>query len=343
VRNWRWPWFLGLAVAAVALLIAAPWGAERGAGELGSPTFGDAFWKLWGDGHAELAGYDLSYSRYGELRRGTAVTIFVSETFANNPRVKHEDPGRGESETVPVMKLNLMQDFPTGIYDYNLMTSAFVALAAANGLPAGRPTKVAFSSQDWCGQVYSQLLFDSGVTRFESHSYFDGEANQERALDAPENGVAEDALLLWARGMTAPLLEPGQRREVKLLRSLELSRLGHLPPAWENATLSRSDRIRTIVVPAGEFEVDELGVAVSSSSTNRSYPPTHPRIELPSRTWTFYVEHAPPYRVIKWERDDGTSAELLASSRLQYWALHGPGFETELKKLGLKARPPRTP
>jgi hypothetical protein len=35
------------------------------------------FWQRWGDGRAELAGYDLTTPRYGALRKGVAVTIFV--------------------------------------------------------------------------------------------------------------------------------------------------------------------------------------------------------------------------------------------------------------------------
>src|SRR5882672_3258663 len=48
------------------------------------PEFGDAFWKHWGDGRGELAGYDLEIPRYGPLRHGVAVTIFVTETFSNS-------------------------------------------------------------------------------------------------------------------------------------------------------------------------------------------------------------------------------------------------------------------
>ena len=50
------------------------------------PDFGSQFWKLWGDGNAELAGYDLTYSRYGQLRSGTAVSIFVTEDFSDSLR-----------------------------------------------------------------------------------------------------------------------------------------------------------------------------------------------------------------------------------------------------------------
>ncbi|HNF59796.1 MAG TPA: hypothetical protein PLN89_09495, partial [Elusimicrobiota bacterium] len=38
--------------------------------------YGDAFWKHWGDGQAEVAGYDLVFPRYGHPRRGVAVAVF---------------------------------------------------------------------------------------------------------------------------------------------------------------------------------------------------------------------------------------------------------------------------
>ncbi len=58
-----------------------------------APDFDDTFWKYWGDGQAEVAGYALQFSRYGAVRAGTAVTVFVTETFSNSLRVK-ADPGR---------------------------------------------------------------------------------------------------------------------------------------------------------------------------------------------------------------------------------------------------------
>ena len=88
------------------------------------PAFDGSFWKQWGDGQAELAGYDLIFPRYGHPRRGVAVAIFVTETFSNSARVK-ADPGKHPaSDQFPVMKLNLVKDFQTGIYDYNTMTSS---------------------------------------------------------------------------------------------------------------------------------------------------------------------------------------------------------------------------
>src|SRR5207249_3206702 len=83
------------------------------------------FWSTWGDGKAELDGYALTQPRYGELRAGTAVLIFVTEDFSDSARVK-ADPGKHPaSDVYPVLKLNFVRDFQTGIYDYNVMTSTF--------------------------------------------------------------------------------------------------------------------------------------------------------------------------------------------------------------------------
>ncbi len=117
------------------------------------PSYDRTFWSTWGDGRAELAGYDLTIPRYNQPRRGVAVTIFVTETFSNSARVK-ADPGKHpQADEYPVIKLNLVKDYQTGIYDYNEMTSSFVALQPVNGRAAGSPTRISFSRQEWCGQI----------------------------------------------------------------------------------------------------------------------------------------------------------------------------------------------
>jgi len=344
MRRRRWLLFVAAMAGVVTLLLLSPWGgAETSASRTTPPQFGEAFWQQWGDGQAELSGYELVYPRYGEARRGTAVTIFVTETFADSLRVKSERPERPDSDRFPVIKLNLMQDFATGVYDYNLMTSTFVALADVNGRPAGSPTKVAFSSQEWCGQVYAQLLFDADDVRLASHSYFDGEADREEKLAYPVGGVAEDALPLWARGLAGPVLQPGESRDVSLLRSLETARLQHLETAWQHAVLSRAAAPETLAVPAGSFDVERFTVEVAEGLADRSYPPGGSRRSLPSQRWTFWVETAPPRRLVKWTHSSGISAALIASERMAYWTMNGPDFESALLRLGLKPRPPRTP
>ena len=295
-------------------------GVERG------PEFGDAFWKTWGDGRGELCGYDLETPRYGSIRRGTAVTIFVTETFSNALRVK-ADPGRHpKRDEFPVLKLNLVQDFATGIYDYNLLTSSFTALAPVNGRASGAPTKVSFSAQEWCGNTYAQLLFDARYARYIAHSYFDGEADSSAAIEMPANVQAEDALLAWARGLGAPIVAPGDSAERPLATSLRAARLLHRPVMVTSARFVRRAAPEHVTVPAGAFDADVATVSVRGG-----------------RTWTFWVEHDEPHRVLEWQCSDGERARLLAGERLTYWKLDAPGGEAWLAKLGLRPRGERMP
>jgi len=320
---------LSLVVMAIAAaLLLAPAAPSRAAAPAPAPpaAFNDAFWKRWGDGRAELAGYDLSFPRYRERREGVAVTIFVTETFSNSLRVK-SDPGKHPaSDEFPVMKLNLVEDFPTGIYDYNLMTSAFVALAPVNGRPAGSATKVSFSSQEWCGGLYGQILFDRDAARLTWHSYFDGEADQQRALAVPPDALSADALLLWARGFAAPFLAPGERRSVPLTGSLETSRLAHRALSVGRATLARDAAPADVAVPAGRFRAERHTVAIDGGAT-----------------WTLWVEAEEPRRILRWESSDGQRASLIASDRLPYWQMNAEGQAAALARIGLKPRGKRTP
>jgi hypothetical protein len=316
------------ALAALLLVLAGVPGVEA-AGEhgLSHPEYGSPFWDHWGDGRAELAGYALTYPRYGQAREGTAVTIFVTEPFSEHERVKADRP---TDDSYQVLKLNLVRDFTTGIYDYNLMTSTFLALEAVQGYPPGAPTKVSFTGQEWCGHVYQQLRFDRDGVAHGLHSYFQGEGDDRSRLDAHHRGTAEDALLLWARGLAFPLVAPGEEVEVPLLTALEEARIRHRPLRWTHATLARAVSTTRREVPAGSFEVRRASVRIAEDSG----------VE---RAWTFWVEEAHPRRLVAWESSSGERAELLGSERLAYWQLHDNGDEELLTRLGLVPRPPRTP
>ncbi len=266
------------------------------------------FWKQWADGQAELAAYDLTASRYGRARSGTAVTIFVTEPFSKSARVK-ADPGRHPAaDETPVIKLNLVKDYPTGIYDYNEMWSVFAEVSS------GKLLKTSFSRQEWCGHVYKQLLWDTSKIRTAIHSYFDGEADQAGELAIPGGAVAslsEDALLLWARGMTEPRLKAGESRTVPFLGGLGAKGM----PVWKNATVERKE------LPSGR----ELWTA-----------------KLPEGTWSVTRETSGERRIVSWEFPGGERGQLIRSARLKYWEMNSPEFQAALAKLGLRARPART-
>jgi hypothetical protein len=280
---------------------------------LAAPASAQDFWKHWGDGKAELNGYRLTQPRYGATRSGTAILIYVTEDFSDRLRVK-ADPGRHpEKDTYPVLKLNAVRNFQTGVYDYNVMTSTF--LRVARGWPVA---KVSFSSQEWCGQVWHQLLPRGDRVEGVFHSYFDGEADGEESLELPEDGVLEDALAIVLRGWKGAFLAPGESRSVPFLPSLLHARLLHVPLAWETATVSRAAAPTTIEVPAGAYEVSVYTVEVSDG-----------------RTLTFAIESAPPYRLIRQAGPDGEELAFRGSKRLAYWKLNAPGGEKHLAEIGL--------
>ncbi|NJL73798.1 MAG: hypothetical protein HC892_00945 [Saprospiraceae bacterium] len=85
----------------------------------------DPFEEYWYKGLAEVNSYDLQQSRYGEMRQGEAVLVFVTEPFSASKQVKLDDPERAGNDNVSVLKTNAIRKFNTGIYDYSMMTSVF--------------------------------------------------------------------------------------------------------------------------------------------------------------------------------------------------------------------------
>lgn len=297
------------------LLVACSPGATRATGgpPRGEPSRAPAgFWDHWGDGRGELAGYRLTQPRYGELREGEAVLVTVTEDFRPDAYVKAE---RGQRDAFPVVKLNEVRDFATGVYDYNVMTSTFVPLDGR--LARGLPVKVSFTSQEWCGHVWASLAIRPEGARHEWRSYFDGEADGDEPVDVPEGGIVGDALPLLVRGLAGELVGPGETRSVPYWpRSID-SRFQHRGPAWSTATLSREAEPRSRTVPAGTFEVSRTTLAVEG------------------RTFSWDVAVDAPHTLVAWSVSDGERGELTGVTRMPYWQRHDPGQEGLRRELGL--------
>jgi len=305
---------------ALALSIAP---ASRAA-ESAAPVVDDAFWRTWGDGQGEIATYRGTRERYGEMRETEVVVITVTEDFSASKRVK-ADPGKNPtSDVFPVIKTNVNERFTTGVYPYALMTSSFVSLSSKAGVPVGHPAKISFGAQEWCGHVYHQLLFDERRAREASHSYFDGEQDRLATLPTPsEVSLVEDALLLWARGLASPVMQPGETREVAFLPSLERARLTHQPLAWTRAKLTVSKGTTTEMTPLGAHDVRIFTVVVDGGRTVR-----------------LAVEPSGARRVVRIE-DDGKqtggmrSLSLVAVERMPYWKKNRNADRPLRKTLGL--------
>jgi hypothetical protein len=277
------------------------------------------FWPHWGDGKGELNGYRLSQPRYGSVRPGSAVLVFVTEDFADGPRVKSDSP-KPAGAAYPVLKLNHLRDFQTGIYDYSTMTSVFARVA-----PGWPVRKVSFSSREWCGHVFHQLLPGKDGLAGVFHSYFEGEADGQDALPLPGDGVYEDALPILLRGLTGEYLPAGGSRVVPYLPSLFSTRMAHRRLAWGKAKISREASPVEVQVPAGRFRAFLYTVAEESGART---------------AWS--IEEAPPHRLLRRSSDNGEEAALLGSTRQAYWRQNGLDGEKFLRELGLKA-PSRLP
>ena len=83
------------------------------------------FNSYWYQGKAELTSYNLEQARYGEMREGQAVLIFVTEDFSKSKQVKLDNPGAAGDDAEKVLKLNMTKKFDTGLYPYSMMSSVF--------------------------------------------------------------------------------------------------------------------------------------------------------------------------------------------------------------------------
>lgn len=169
------------------------------------------FKDYWYNGEAEITSYKLQQARYGEMREGTAVLVFVTEDFLPEVQVKANS---FNENNIPVLKLNATKNFNTGIYPYSIMQSSFYPVA--NNQHA---LKISASVQEWCGQSYKQL---NNRDDFEvlSHSYFQGEADQTLKLE--KNWTENE---LWLKLRIDPKSLP--IGELVIIPSLEYLILNH--------------------------------------------------------------------------------------------------------------------
>jgi hypothetical protein len=142
-------------------------------------VYSDDFEKYWYAGEAELTGYELTQARYGELHKGTATMIFVTEPFSRSKHVKLDDPSKSRSDEISVLKLNASRKFLTGIYPYSMMTSTFTPV---NDSEYTHALKSNITSQEWCGQVFQQLNLSENNYQFSSYSYFESEGDKKKSI-----------------------------------------------------------------------------------------------------------------------------------------------------------------
>lgn len=265
----------------------------------------EKFSKYWYQGKAEINVFDLQQSRYGQVRPGKAVMIFVTEDFSKAKQVKLDNPKDRPSDAQKVLKLNMTREFVTGVYPYHTMLSVFTPVYEEVWSP-----KLTASVTEWCGQSFTQLNFKSGKYNAKQFSYFETEGDAETKLDAP----AEEEIFNLIR-LNPDLVPMGNLR---LVPSLIFQRFAHIPLKAESATVSKRD------IGSNQSEIE-----VAYSEIGR---------KLIVRYQMFF-----PYEIIAfqevWTKADGkqeiTTATRTNMQMLDYWNQNEKAFEPLRKDLGL--------
>lgn len=261
-------------------------------------TLTNEFSDYWHAGKAEISTYKLSQNRYGELRNGVATLIFVTESFLAEEQVKADNNKPGN---IPVLKLNSIKKFNTGIYPYSIMQSTFSPLRTkANAL------KSTASIQEWCGQTYIQVNSKNNL-QIESRSYFASEGDQNIKL--PQI-ITENEIWNLIRLSGVEELPVGT---FKILPALEFIRLKHIPIKPYEAIAE---------VKKGKLITYTLKIPELKRTLQINFQPKFPYL---IENWT---EQVTPYKP--------TTASRITTKLLPYWNMNSNSDEPIRKEFGLK-------
>ena len=265
----------------------------------------DEFRSYWYSGVAEITSYKLEQARYGELRDGHAVLVFVTEPFLPEIQVKAD---RNGPENVSVLKLNSTKKYLTGIYPYSIMTSSFYPVSDNQ-----HAIKLSTSVQEWCGHVYSQLNNREDF-EIESHSYFEGEADMELTL--PKAWLENE---VWNKIRINPDDLP--LGEIQMIPSLEFIRTGHKKfrayPAL--ATLSTTEGISKYTISYKDLD------RTLSIEFRQNFP-----YSIEGWTETFKSGYGPNSKTLT------SKATKISVLKTPYWRQNGKEDEILRKDLGIQ-------
>lgn len=270
------------------------------------PYESDHFKEYWYSGKAELNSYILEQSRYGELRKGRAVLIFVTEDFSQTKQVKLDDPENAQQDKISVLKMNFTKNFVTGIYPYSMMLSVFTPISR-DQFP--HSLKATMTSQEWCGHVFNQLNLKNDSYNVSAFSYFEQEGDEQFTL---KSAVLEDELWNMIR------LDPEQLPigNFSMIPGLFFTRLNHTD-------------LKELIVSAVKSE----------TSTEILYTVSIPK---PQRILTIRFEKSFPHKILGWEesfneRGKATRTKAVFDKTLivDYWTKNKNEFSYLRDSLGL--------
>jgi hypothetical protein len=272
------------------------------------------FKDYWYQGKAELNRYELEQARYGEIHKGYAVLVFVKEDFLRHKQVKSE---HGPSDdALPVLKVNAIRKFETGIYAYSILTSVFTPFDLKN-VPI---LKISNSNQDWCGHTYAQINLRGEKYEGLAHSYFEDEADHTFKI---KKVLLEDEI--WARIRLNPQSLP--TGELEIFPGLHFIRLRHKKFESQRAKAQLSTIVDTLLSeePINVYTVDYQSI---------------------DRKLKIMFEPDFPYSILGWEetyrsgwgaktRELTTRATRTNVLVTDYWTKNSVADSTYRKMLGL--------
>ena len=270
-------------------------------------TINQQFKDYWFSGKAEITSYDLLQERYGEIRKGNAVNIFVTEPFSKKHNTKADN---NVNSNINVLKLNATKKFTTGIYPYSVMTSTFIPVKTPNS-----SLKISSSTQEWCGHEYIELTQKEDAFKISNSSYFQGASFKNKAL--AKNIVLEDDI--WSKIRLTPENLP--QGNFKILPSFVYLRFSH-------------NKVKAYNV---------IG-SISKEKNTSVYTLNYPKLQ---RKLTITFENAFPYKILEWTEtyQSGwgankkmltTKATLKKTLNIPYWAKNKNSDNYLRKELGLE-------
>lgn len=277
-----------------------------GPAEVTSETY-ENYWYNYG---AEITRYQLEQARYGEIHKGDAVLIFVTEGFLPDKQVKADNP-ESHPEVVPILKLNFTKKFNTGIYPYSIMSSTFTPI---NTERYPHSLKVTASTQEWCGQVYAQMNIREDFYKILSLSYFEKEVSDIFELNT---AFLEDEV--WTRIRIDPT-------------TLPLGTLQMIPSLLTARLLHQKLKVETVEAELSEYNDDLLSYTLDYIESKRKL----------SINFKKYF----PYEIVSWEETYksgwGDKARMLTTKAVKthsimtdYWNKNSNADLPLRKKLGL--------
>jgi hypothetical protein len=270
--------------------------------------------KYWYQGKAELNHYELQQNRYQATHPGEAVLIFVTEDFLTDKQVKNDNYTNPNS--TGVLKTNAIRKFPTGLYDYSIMSSVFTPTDVQQ---YPQTLKVTTTAQDWCGHAFMQLNYREQQYQMQLNSYFENEGDQEKNISY---AILEDELFNRIR-MNPEGLPTGK---VDIIPSTVILRLKHLPFRAVQTEASLTD------YEGSDFEGENL----------KAYTVAFPSLD---RRLQIVFENEAPYIIEGWtdtypsafDRQPRTTVAKRTKTLLSpYWNKNSPADQAMRKELDLK-------